>query len=249
MNFPWTVHIGSVAVSVHALCEALGVFIAYQFYRWQRKRQGDTIEDNNRLVTVIGAALGAVLGARLLGAAEDIPAWLAAPSGWQYFFYNKTLVGGLLGGLAGVELLKKLVGEKKSTGDLFVFPLLLGMIIGRVGCFSAGVYEQAYGIPSSLPWAMDLGDGIARHPVALYEIVYLLLLSVALRIVQKKYPLQPGALFKLMMIAYLVFRLLLDIIKPGWRYALGLGSIQLACIGGLLYYHRYLLHPRTLIKI
>jgi prolipoprotein diacylglyceryltransferase len=123
------------------------------------------------------------------------------------------------------------------------------MIIGRVGCFSAGVYEQAYGIPSSLPWAMDLGDGIARHPVALYEIVYLLLLSVALRIVQKKYPLQPGALFKLMMIAYLVFRLLLDIIKPGWRYTLGLGSIQLACIAGLLYYHRYLLHPRTLIKI
>ncbi len=248
MNFPWTIPIGGAAVSAHAVCEAAGVFVAYRYYKWLQKKKGDTIEENNRLVVVIGAAFGAVLGARLLGAAEDIPAWRAATSGWGYFLANKTLVGGLLGGLLGVELLKRLIGEKRNTGDLFVFPLLLGMIIGRVGCFSAGVYEQAYGLPTALPWGMDLGDGIKRHPVTLYEIGYLLLLWLVLQTVQKKYTLQEGALFKLMLMAYLVFRLLLDVIKPGWRYALGLGSIQLACIGGLLYYYKYLLHPRTLLK-
>jgi hypothetical protein len=43
-----------------------------------------------------------------------------------------------------------------------------------------GVYEETYGLPSSLPWAMDLGDGIQRHPVALYEIIFLIALWLSL---------------------------------------------------------------------
>jgi len=50
------------------------------------------------------------------------------------------------------------------------------------------------------------------------------------------------------MIAYLLFRFLLDFIKPGSRYALGLGSIQLACLAGLLYYIRTIISPSRLIK-
>jgi prolipoprotein diacylglyceryltransferase len=160
---------------------------------------------------------------------------------------NKTLAGGLLGGLAGVEITKKVLGEHQNTGDLFTAPLLLGMIIGRIGCFTAGVYEQVYGLPSRLPWAMDLGDGIRRHPVVLYEIAFLLLLWLAIEGLKRYYVLQQGAQFKILMIAYLTFRLLLDFIKPGWRYLAGLGTIQLSCIAGLLYYVRYLANPGLLI--
>ena len=38
------------------------------------------------------------------------------------------------------------------------------------------------------------------------------------------------------MIAYLVFRFLLDFIKPHYPYFSGLGAIQLCCLIGLLYY-------------
>ena len=54
-------------------------------------------------------------------------------------------MGGLFGGLLGVELAKKIIGEKQSSGDLFVFPIILGIFIGRIGCFLSGINEFTYG--------------------------------------------------------------------------------------------------------
>jgi prolipoprotein diacylglyceryltransferase len=247
MQFPLTIHIGSQPVVLHGLLEFVGIFVAFRYYLWLKKRKGDSVEKDNRLYIIAGAALGAVLGARIIGSLENLPEWLSSSSPWLYFYGNKTLVGGLLGGLAGVELIKKIIGEKQSSGDLFTFPLLLGMIIGRIGCFSAGVYEQTFGNPSHLPWAIDLGDGIYRHPVTLYEILFLTVLWIALYQVKKNFTLQQGALFKLFLISYLIFRFLLDVIKPGWRYFFGMGTIQLTCLAGLVYYAKYILHPGLLI--
>ena len=33
----------------------------------------------------------------------------------------------------------------------------------------AGLPDRTYGTPTSLPWAVDLGDGVGRHPVQVYE--------------------------------------------------------------------------------
>ena len=80
--------------------------------------------------------------------------------------------------MIGVEITKKIIGHKESTGDLITFPLILAMIIGRIGCFLTGVYEQTYGVETTSIFVMDLGDGLLRHPVALYEIVYLIILWI-----------------------------------------------------------------------
>ncbi|HZH96830.1 MAG TPA: prolipoprotein diacylglyceryl transferase family protein, partial [Flavisolibacter sp.] len=142
---------------------------------------------------------------------------------------------------------KKLMGEHRSSGDLFVYPMILALIIGRIGCFSMGIYEETYGIESNLPWAMNLGDDRLRHPVTIYEIVFLLLLWVILRELQQRFPLGNGALFKLFMISYLFFRLLLDFIKPHYPVVLSLSTIQLACLAGLFYYLPFLLQPKKLM--
>ena len=207
------------------------------------------MESHNRLYIICGATLGAVLGSRIIGSLEDLPAWLSSASPLAYFYGNKTLVGGLLGGLAGVELVKKIIGERQNTGDLFTYPLILGMIIGRIGCFSAGVFEETYGIPSRLPWAMNLGDGVLRHPVTLYELLFLAALWVLLDAIDRKYVLHQGSLFKLFLFAYLVFRFVLDFIKPGWRFFLGLGTIQITCLGGVIYYAKYIFNPNLLIDL
>jgi prolipoprotein diacylglyceryltransferase len=241
------IQIGDAAISLHGILEAVGIFAAFRYYLYLRRHTGDAISSENRIWIVIAATLGAVIGSRLIGALENVPQWVAAPGKLQYFWGNKTLVGGLLGGLFGVEMVKRAIGEQQRSGDLFVFPLLLGMVIGRVGCFTTGIYEQTYGIASSLPWAMDLGDGIPRHPVVLYEIAFLLLLWAAIASIKARRSLDTGASFKLFMIAYLCFRFVLDFIKPGWRYAFGLGTIQLTCLAGLLYYSRYLIQPRLLL--
>jgi len=70
---------------------------------------------------------------------------------------------------------------------------------------------------------------------------------VCLWIVQKKFALQQGALFKLLMIAYLGFRFLLDFIKPHFTFNVGLSVIQLTCIAGLLYYLPYIIQPKKLL--
>ena len=43
------------------------------------------------------------------------------------------------------------------------------MAVGRLGCFFAGLDDFTYGTPTSVPWGVDFGDGVHRHPVQLYE--------------------------------------------------------------------------------
>ena len=85
---------------------------------------------------------------------------------------------------------------------------------------------------------MDLGDGLMRHPVALYEIFFLVSLWLVLMGIERYLSLQSGDRFKVFMIAYLVFRFCVEFIKPGYTYFYGIGTIQIACMLGLLYYSR-----------
>lgn len=227
--------------------ETLAFFVGFRYFLFLRRKQGDSFSTPSRLWVIIGAIFGALIGSRLVGSLERPYELGMTDNLFLYIYNNKTVVGGFLGGLAGVELAKKRMGEKRSSGDLFVYPMILALLIGRTGCFSMGVYEETYGVETRLPWAMNLGDGLLRHPVALYEILFLLLLWLGLTRLQKNFSLGNGALFKLFMIAYLSFRFLLDLIKPRYPVLLGLGTIQLTCLAGLLYYAPFLLQPKKLI--
>jgi phosphatidylglycerol---prolipoprotein diacylglyceryl transferase len=148
---------------------------------------------------------------------------------------GKTIVGGLLGGLIGVEITKKIIKVNRSTGDVFVYPLIVAIAMGRVGCFLTGLSDKTYGVATKLPWGVDFGDGILRHPTQIYEIIFLIFLGIFLKINQKLYP-QEGDLFKLFMIGYLAFRFVIDFLKPDFQIFLNLSAIQIACLCGLIYY-------------
>jgi phosphatidylglycerol---prolipoprotein diacylglyceryl transferase len=238
LTFPISIEFGTSKLLLHTIAEILAFFAGFRYFRFLKLRQGDTLSDSNRSWVLAGAIFGALIGSRVLGGLEDPPQIQAANNILLNFYENKTIVGGFLGGLFGVEMVKKMIGEKKSSGDLFVKPILLALIIGRIGCFSMGVYEKTYGLPTGLPWGMNLGDGITRHPVALYEIGFLILLWVTISRLERNYELVAGSMFKIFMIAYLLFRFLLDFIKPHYNIIPGLSSIQLACVTGLIYYRR-----------
>lgn len=246
--FPVTLDFNGWHVSLHAITEILSFFIGYRYYRFLKAKQGDSITTENRLWIILGAALGALIGSRLVGGLENPIALRQSDYSLQYFYINKTALGGFLGGLWGVELIKMAIKEKRKSGDLFVYPIILALIIGRIGCFSMGVHEETYGLPTSLFLGMDLGDGLMRHPVSLYEISFLLALWTALRIVERRTALEEGGLFKLFMIAYLIFRLILDFIKPHYTWGIGLSTIQMVSLMGLVYYANYLIEPKKLLK-
>jgi prolipoprotein diacylglyceryltransferase len=242
VTFPVYLQLGPLRLAPHQPLELLGCFLGFRLYLAQRRAAGDTLPLERRLVLLAAAIVGAAVGSKLLAWLNN-PAPVFAHGGMGLLLAGKSIVGGLLGGLLLVEAVKARLGERTSSGDLYVFPLLLGIAIGRIGCFLAGLADDTYGVATSLPWGVDFGDGIPRHPTQLYEIVFLAALAVALRLRIRR-PLPPGDLFKLFMVAYLGWRLLVDLIKPAHLTLAGLSPIQLACVAGLLWYLPHL--PRLL---
>ncbi len=216
---------------LHPVLEAAGYVFGYLVFRALRTRRGDVVGDELRWQIIAAAAVGGLIGSRLIGLLEQAPAtgfhWqdLARPGG-------KTIVGGLLGGWLAVELTKLALHLRTRTGDLLAIPLCLGIAIGRLGCFFAGLADDTYGIPTTLPWGIDFGDGIRRHPTQLYEFLFLTGLAAVLwRYLNRPHP--QGQIFRAFLAAYLAWRLLIDFIKPQPTLH-GMNMIQWACIAGLI---------------
>lgn len=151
---PWAHYIGDAAAWG-------GAFFAA---RWQYRRWPGEAQALARITApsyFVSLALGAAAGAWLLGSANSLASIAAAPS--------HSIAGALAGGIAAVELWKWRRGITRSTGGAFVLPLTVGIVVGRFGCLFAGLADFTYGTPTGLPWAVDLGDGVGRHPVAIYE--------------------------------------------------------------------------------
>lgn len=150
--------------------------MGFRVYLLLRRRFGDPIPTPLRWAVIAGAIAGAALGSKLLFWFEDPAQTLQHLHDPVYFLGGKTIVGALAVGLLAVELMKHYIGVQQSTGDLYAIPLALGIAIGRIGCFLTGLADNTYGIPTNLPWGIDFGDGLRRHPTQLYEIIFLLAL-------------------------------------------------------------------------
>jgi phosphatidylglycerol---prolipoprotein diacylglyceryl transferase len=248
-SFPVYFELGPLRLHPHFVMEAIAYAVGLYVGLFRRLKASsaltpDSITASQRSSVSVGALVGALMGAKLLVVVQHLD---VLGQDWRLFLLlvlqGKTIVGGLLGGVIGVELTKKWIKVRRSTGDSFVFSVLWGTAIGRVGCFLTGLSDRTYGIATSLPWGIDFGDGIARHPTQLYEIGFLVALFFGLRACAdeaspeaKRLSRREGDLFKIYMIAYLSFRLLIDFIKPEFRPLLGMSPVQMVCLGGLVYY-------------
>ena len=239
MDLPFNPELFGVNINIHLILEYLAFFIAYRYYVFLRKRNTDVITSNNRLSIILGAALGALVGSRLVGFLEN-PLIEFTLNNAITLLNTKTIMGGLFGGLLGVELAKKIINESQSSGDLFVFPIILGIFIGRVGCFLSGINEFTYGKVTTSAFGMDLGDGLLRHPTSLYELFFLIFLFIALKTVNNRLQLKNGDLFKIFMLSYFGFRFCIEFLKPNVFYTFGLSSIQILCVICWLYYSKFI---------
>ena len=114
-----------------------------------------------RLPYVAALVLGAAAGAYLFGTAN---LWLSQQAG-----VARSIEGAHCRRHRRGRALQARAGITQPTGARFALPLAVGIAVGRIGCFFAGLDDFTYGMPTALPWGLDFGDGIPRHPVQLYE--------------------------------------------------------------------------------
>ena len=194
----------------HLLLEACAYLIGARLYWRAAATQPLPAQRGDRLALLAGAICGALIGSKLLHIAEHLPAlWLA--NDWALWLGGKSLLGGLLGGTLGVEMVKYPLGWSRPTGDAWVPALAVGIIVGRIGCQLSGLWDLTYGTPTALPWAWDYGDGIGRHPTALYEMACVALLWAG---VSRWVPASPGARFAAFLLGYCAIRFVLEFMKP-----------------------------------
>jgi prolipoprotein diacylglyceryltransferase len=227
----------AVAAVVHSLFEWGGIFAGARLYLRGAGMSLKALGSTRNYAVILGCVLGAAIGNKAvhwIHHAEQWPLLVNAP--WLVL-QGQSIVGALLGGLIGVEIGKKIAGVAQSTGDRFVVPILVGLMIGRIGCFIAGLRDDTCGNPTTLPWGVDFGDGTRRHPAQLYDIVFAAILLVMLRHWRPALARQPGLQFKLLLAAYLLWRLLVDGLKPvPYAFPGGLSGIQFVCLVALVLY-------------
>jgi len=217
--------------NLHILFDLLAwgsaALLAAFLYRWRLREQAGVAMRTGPLYAFALAA-GAIAGAWAFGSWNTALDAVPHPS--------HSMAGALAGGIVAVELYKLARGIRGSTGAIWVGPLALGIAVGRWGCLFAGLGDETYGVPASLPWSVDLGDHIPRHPVQLYEsfamLAFLILYLVALG---RRAAWTRARAFYLFVLWYAVQRFAWEFLKPYPRLLGPLDVFQLLALAMILY--------------
>jgi phosphatidylglycerol---prolipoprotein diacylglyceryl transferase len=224
---PIAFSLGGRPVTTYALFVALGLVAAVLVYYLSIRKLH---VGNDGLYIAAAAAVGGIVGAKL-------PLWIAnyrlilAGADPQLWLSGRTIVGGLLGGALAVWWTKRRLGITRRLGNYLVAPVCIALFFGRIGCFLTGC---CYGVATSLPWGVNFGDGIARHPTQLYEALLVAGLFAYALVMKDRYA--PGVLFRVFMIVYFGWRFLVEFIRVNPVAAAGLTYYQIVAAAVLVYY-------------
>ncbi len=191
---------------IHTVFDGLALLVALVAFRWVPIAALAQPWKSHPMY-LAAASLGATTGAYLVGCAN---LWLTGVDG-----VARSIEGALAGGILAVELLKANAGVRGSTGLRFVAPLAAAIAVGRIGCFLSGLDDMTYGTATTLPWGVDFGDGVLRHPVQLYEsAVMVVFLAAFLWSVRRNHAPVLRAGFYLFIGVYAAQRFLWEFLKP-----------------------------------
>lgn len=196
-------------------------------YLWRLKPQMRRIEDAGP-----GYALALVLGAAAGGyGAGTLNLWLSGLPG-----VGRSVVGALAGAIVAIELFKARRAIRGSTGIVFVPGFAASVVVGRWGCFLAGLTDHTHGTPTQWPWGHDFGDGVLRHPVQLYEsLAMAAFLAVALLLIARRNRFFLATGFYLMVGWYAAQRFLWEFLKPYGALVGPFNLFHFICAGLMIY--------------
>jgi len=198
---------------------------------WQQRRwpeAGRGLARDTAPSYFVSLAVGALAGAWIFGSSNSLRSAIPLPS--------HSIAGALAGGIVAVELWKAAHGIRRSTGGSFILPLAVGIAIGRLGCFLSGLPDYTYGTPTRLSWAVDLGDGVGRHPVQVYEsLTMAVFATVYVRARSRDRSWARDHAFHAMIIVYASQRFLWEFLKPYPKLIGPLNIFHLLMLGLITY--------------
>ncbi|MBU0471650.1 MAG: prolipoprotein diacylglyceryl transferase [Nanoarchaeota archaeon] len=232
---------GKFEVSSYSFFVLLGLCVGLVVYYLLAKRNRKVSEKSFYiLITGLG---GGVLGAKIPIWIINFPLIIQSYPDITPILSGRTITGGLIGGTLAVMYIKKKLKIKEKKGNLFAPAIALGVAIGRIGCFLQGC---CYGIQTNLPWGVDFGDGILRHPTQLYESVFMLGMFFVLLYKSQKTK-KGGYLYYILMNSYFIFRFFEEFIKENPRY-LDLTLFHYISLAALLFINGKYLYEKGYIK-
>ena len=231
--YPIIFQFGPLTIYSFGAFMALAALTAVWLVRVELKRRGHNPELASTIV--FAAAIGGLIGARLLFIVEEWQGFLAAPMNYILTGAGFTWYGGFFGGAAaGLWVARKNQIPALVGLDIAAPALALAYGVGRIGCHVAG--DGDWGAVTDMPWGVaytnaivgwanpytgvPYAPGVVVHPTPIYEFLQSVFVFAVLWSLRKK-GLVPGTLAWL----YLILAGLMRFIVEFWRInpAVGFG--------------------------
>jgi prolipoprotein diacylglyceryltransferase len=219
--------LGALSIPMYELCVGLGIVVGLLIW-WLLK---EPTHQKNGGVVILAALIGGAIGAKLPIVIMALP-YVLKTGDWASLLAGRTITGGLIGALIGVMLVKKLYKIEGRFGNPIAIGAAFGCAIGRLGCFFRGC---CYGVPTTLPWGVNFGDGCLRQPTQIYESLFFLVMGILMLIFRKRA--KPGQLMVVFVGSYFTLRFFEEFIRdPAVApVVFGLTVFQWICLVGLAF--------------
>jgi phosphatidylglycerol:prolipoprotein diacylglycerol transferase len=145
---------------------------------------------------------------------------------------GKTIEGGIAGGWLAVVWAKRYLGITRPTGDLFALAIPAGEAIGRIACFVGGC---CYGKAAGVAWAVYDHDAW-RHPTQLYLSLAAASCFAVLLAVERRGLLPENGLFYLGGMLFCADRFTVEFFRDVAVTPLDLTLAQLGCCAGFAFF-------------
>ncbi|MGF6905778.1 prolipoprotein diacylglyceryl transferase [Fusobacterium sp. PH5-44] len=180
----------------------------------------------NAAIIFVAALLGSSIGSKLPIIIPNFSLFLENP---KFFLSGRSVLGGFIGGLISVIIVKKILKIKGRFGNILAPAAALGIAIGRFGCLLSGCCYGKIG-----KFGIDYGDGNLRYPTQIFEIFFHLLAFFVLNYQKNKIK-KSGILFTFYVITYFIFRFFTEFIRESDIYLFNLTLFQIISVGGIIF--------------
>jgi phosphatidylglycerol:prolipoprotein diacylglycerol transferase len=229
---------GPLTIYSFGVFMALAALTAAWVVHAELKRKGYNPELASTMV--FAAAIGGLVGARILFIVEEWSNFLRSP--WEFIFTGAgfTWYGGFLGGVLGVSwVVRKNKIPWLRAADIAAPALAIAYGIGRLGCHVAG--DGDWGTVTEMPWGVAYTNaiigwvdpttgvpyppGVRVHPTPIYEFLESVVIFGILWALRKK-QYAPGMMFWLYLALSGLARLGVEFWRLNPPLALGLSEAQ-----------------------